>query len=340
MTSHIAQRLLAASVKRKITVLALIAMPVGVMVTSATSRATQAPSAMSLPIAPPTPTPTSTPTPAPARALRHVPTPALPTRSAGTQKRTAFIVGISNAPGAAPLPGSKTDALTVRDALLKYGFPAQNITMLLDGQATRSAILSGLAKLAARSMSGGIAVVSITTHASTNATFRAWDGRVSARELGTRLGRVRGRLWTTVATCYAGGFAVPGVVGSGRIGVFSSSARDKSWQVGSAGSYVIRYMVKAAMVEGDAPDSVESAFAYAKKKLHDYEPDYEPLIKDGVDGDLRLGPVTWLHPSKPAETKTTTTRSTPKPTSTPSPSPGGNDGIGGLLGPQSTNGGQ
>lgn len=270
---------------------------------------------------------TNTPAPSATATLRPTATHAQ-TATLGVspqEKKTAFIIGISNAPGADPIPGSKTDALTVRDALLRYGFLKKNITMLLDGQATRAAILDGLADLAERSTFEGIAVVSITTHASSNATFGAWDGRVSAHELGDRLGRARGRVWTIVATCYAGGFAVPGVVGSGRIGVFSSSSNDRSWQAGSAGSWINRYMIKSGMVDGGAPDSVESAFAYAKKNLQHDAPDRVPFMTDGVDGDLRLGPVNWMHPSKPAPSPETEHDPTKEPAPTPSPSSGGED---------------
>lgn len=217
--------------------------------------------------------------------------------SSSPASKIALLIGIGHAPGSSELPGSKTDVYTVRDALIKYGFPASNIHVLLEGQATRGAILGALDRLAARSMSSGTAVVSITTHSghsSSGTSMRAWDGRVYAGELASRLGRVRGKLFTVLPTCYSGGYALPGVVGANRIAVFSSSSDERSWQVGEAGSWVIRYMVLKGMIEGGAPTSVESAFNYSVRELKEDAPGRVPIIRDGIPGDLRLGPVTWL----------------------------------------------
>jgi hypothetical protein len=259
--------------------------------------------------------------------------------SSSPQAKTALIIGIGSAPGADPLPGSITDAKTVRTALLDYGFPSQNITMLLDSQATRGAILNALDALAARSSSSGVAVVSITTHSSNSGSensMRAWDGRVYAHELGSRLGRVRGRLVTFLPTCYSGGYAVPGVVGANRIAVFSSPASEKSWQLGEAGSWMILYMVKYGMINGGAPTSVESAFGYAKHRLEKEAPDRVPHMSDGISGDMKLGPVTWLKPKAPAKTAAPKTASTgttsPKPAPQPTPTPTATPSNGGLVG--------
>jgi hypothetical protein len=233
--------------------------------------------------------------------------------SSSPASKIALLIGIGHAPGSSELPGSKTDVYTVRDALIKYGFPAGNIQVLLEGQATRGAILGALDRLAARSMSSGTAVVSITTHSghsSSGTSMRAWDGRVYAGELASRLGRVRGKLFTVLPTCYSGGYALPGVIGPNRIAVFSSSAEERSWQVGEAGSWVIRYMVLKGMIEGGAPTSVESAYNYSVRELKEDAPGRVPIIRDGIPGDLRLGPVTWLKPA-----------TQPKPAAAPAPTP-------------------
>jgi hypothetical protein len=177
-------------------------------------------------------------------------------------------------------------------------------------------------------MSSGTAVVSITTHSghsSSGVSMRAWDGRVYAGELASRLGRVRGKLFTVLPTCYSGGYAVPGVIGANRIAVFSSSAEERSWQVGEAGSWVIRYMVLKGMIEGGAPTSVESAFNYSVRELKEDAPGRVPIIRDGIPGDLRLGPVTWLKPApkpaakpKPASQPEVNTSPTPAPSQEPS----------------------
>ena len=255
--------------------------------------------------------------------------------STSPASKVALLVGISNAPGADPLPGSKTDVETMRSTLLKYGFPSSNITVLLEGQATRGAILNALDNIAARSVDGGTAVVSITTHSSNSGSqnsMRAWDGRVYANELGSRLGRVRGRLWTLLPTCYSGGYAVPGVVGNNRIAVFSSSSDERSWQVGEAGSWVVRYMVEKGMLGGGAPASVESAFNYAVRELKKDAPDRVPLMRDGVSGDMVLGSVNWLKPVVQKVTKPVVAAVAPASTPEPTPTPANGGLLGGLFG--------
>jgi hypothetical protein len=120
-----------------------------------------------------------------------------PNRTGG--RRVALVIGIDSAPGADPLRGSKTDAFTMRKALMGYGFRVEDITMLLDAEATRGRVLQAFDDLAARSSEDGIAVVAITTHSSVGRngfSFRLWDGRIGAHLLARKLGIVRGRLWT------------------------------------------------------------------------------------------------------------------------------------------------
>lgn len=208
--------------------------------------------------------------------------------------RNAVIVGINHAQGTPPLPGSVTDAQHMHAALVGYGFREENITMLLEGQATRGAILSALRSMADRTPSSGIAVFAIATHtrrsAGSNSLATAEGGRISARELASYLGAIRGRVWTALPTCYAGGYALPGIVGANRIATFSSSANDQSYQVGDAGSFLFIHMVRRAMLEGRAPYSVESAFAFAHDEIQREHPEQVPSMNDGVDEDLVLGP--------------------------------------------------
>lgn len=208
--------------------------------------------------------------------------------------RTAVIVGINHAQGTPPLPGSVTDARHLHAALVGYGFSESNITMLLEGQATRPAILAALRSMADRTPSSGIAVFAIATHTrrsgGSNSLATAEGGRITASELASHLGAVRGRVWTALPTCYAGGYALPGIVGANRIATFSSSANDQSYQVGDAGSFLFIHMVRRAMLEGRAPYSVESAFSFARDEIEREHPEHVPSMSDGVEEDLVLGP--------------------------------------------------
>lgn len=214
---------------------------------------------------------------------------------AAPSERTAVIVGINNAPGSAPLPGSVADAMNLRSALTGYGFESKNITMLLDGRATRPAILSELRSLAARTSPNGVAVFAIAAHTTRargmNHLITAEGGRISSRELAAHLSAIRSPAWIALPTCYAAGYALPGIVGFNRIATFASAPNAQSYQMGDAGSFLIHHMVKRAMVERRAPSSVESAFAFAHDEIAREYPEHLPSISDGYPGDLALGPM-------------------------------------------------
>jgi hypothetical protein len=217
------------------------------------------------------------------------------TEPPSTSKRHALIVGINNAKGGRPLPGSVTDAKNMRNALLMYGFADENIHVLLEGRATRGRILDELSSLAARTPSNGIAVFAVATHTrragGQNELLTADGLRVSARELASRLSAVRSRMWVALPTCYAAGYALPGIVGRDRIATFASAADRPSYQLGDAGSFLILNMVRHAMIERQAPGSVEDAFHWAKNTLEESSPENVPSMSDGIPGDLVLGRV-------------------------------------------------
>jgi len=248
----------------------------------------------------------------------------------GIEDRTALIVGIAHAAGNTVIDGADTDAQNVRDALIKYGFPPQNIQTLLEGQATRGAVLAGLRSLAARTSRNGIAVFSVAAHSSTD-SFRTIEGaRVTKYEVANALGSIRGRVWSVFAMCYAGSYAVPGITGPGRVATFSSAANELTWESGSAGSDLVRLMVHDAMLDGKAPRSVESAFDYAKTAMNAVG--HSPVMSDGVPGDLVLGAIAPPPPPAPvAPPPVRAPVSTPDPTPVPQPTNSGGL-LGGLFG--------
>jgi hypothetical protein len=207
--------------------------------------------------------------------------------------RTALIIGINHARGGRPLPGSVADANNLKNALRKYGFPRQNVTVLLEGKATRARILAELDHLAVRTPKNGLAVFAVATHTrvrhGTNELLTADGLRISAPELGSRLGRVRSKMWVTLPTCYAAGYDTPGITGKNRIATFATSADQPTYQLGGSGSYMFIKMVREAMLDARAPGSVEESFRYAKNSLEREAPNRVPSISDGIPGDLVLG---------------------------------------------------
>jgi hypothetical protein len=251
--------------------------------------------------------------------------------------RFALLIGINHARGASALEGAVTDALNVKQALLDYGFPPQNVRTLLDAQASRAAILQGLDDLVAETPPSGIAVVAIAAHSRRYGgvdQLLAADGlRVDSTEIAGRLQHLRARAWIALPTCYAGGYAIPGIVGHNRIATFASDGRSESYEVGRAGSYLIIDMVQDAMIERYAPQSVESAFYWAQHRLEQTNPNRVPSISDGIDGDLVLGDMPGAQSYGPpppqaqqAQGRSQTTGSDVPPSDPPTPSSGQTNG--------------
>jgi hypothetical protein len=235
--------------------------------------------------------------PAPAAPVAPAPAPAkpapaqfsAPAAGGGGANYTALLIGINNAPGSTPLDGSITDVKNTKAALIKYGFKTENIQTLVEGQATRGGILSALDRFASRTSGNGLAVFHISTHSSSgDSTFATGGGgRISRHELAAKLGRVRGKLWSNLAMCYAGSYNLPGVSGKNRIAFFSSKATERTWQVGGAGTWMTIYMIKKGMLDRKA-SSVEQAYHYAKNALKSDAPGRIPLMSDGISGDVKL----------------------------------------------------
>lgn len=215
-------------------------------------------------------------------------------RAVKPSARHALLIGINNAQGAPHLEGAVTDALNVKQALLDYGFPAGNITTLLDADASRDAILKGLDDLVRQTPPSGIAVVALAAHTrrkdGIDQLLAADGARIDSTEIASRLSHLRARAWIALPTCYAEGYALPGIVGPNRIATFASSAQSESYELGSAGSYLIIDMVRKAMIERQAPYSVEAAFDWARDNLERTHPNRVPIMSDGIPGDLVLGP--------------------------------------------------
>ena len=80
----------------------------------------------------------------------------------------ALIIGIADYLHISRLPGIvRQDALDIRDLLVdpeRCGYPGENVRLLLDGQATREAILAALADLAAHAGPASAVLIYISSH--------------------------------------------------------------------------------------------------------------------------------------------------------------------------------
>jgi hypothetical protein len=205
----------------------------------------------------------------------------------------AVIIGVNHATGHSPLQGAVADATMLQKALVEYGFPEANVVTLTEGAATTSRILSALDDLAARSPADGRAVFAFAGHTSLMGGvphFVAADGGlIAAGTIAAKLARVRAPMWVALPTCYAGAYAVPGIVGPNRIVTFASAANAESYELGPAGSWLMLYMVEYAMLDREAPSSVEASFDWARTAIRKVNPDREPFMVDRIPGDFALG---------------------------------------------------
>lgn len=216
--------------------------------------------------------------------------PQVPPLSPPRRTKTALIIGINDEDAADPLSSAVTDALYVREALYRYGFRPEDVTVLLEDQATRPQVLDELRRLADRTPSSGLAVFAWSGHGGSKSLRTAEGARLHAGELSSALSAVPSPMWVSLAACNAGAYALPGIVGPGRVATFSSQADQRTYEA-TRGSHLMLQMVRYGMIDGHAAASVEEAFAFAERSISEVNPQRAPVMFDGVAGDLVLGPV-------------------------------------------------
>ncbi|MBW3669948.1 MAG: hypothetical protein KY443_12135, partial [Actinobacteria bacterium] len=123
--------------------------------------------------------------------------------------------------------------------------------------------------------------------------------------------------------CYGGGFTE--ALAPGRVLTGAAGANERAYENSGFGrSYMVEYMIRQGIIEGRAPDSVQSAFAYARDQLRRDFPDRLPVQIDKGSGPLDLRP-----PGAPpvnAQPRATTTTTTAPPAEQPPSGGGGNNG--------------
>jgi hypothetical protein len=225
----------------------------------------------------------------------------------------AVIIGVDDYPGSgSDLRASVNDANDVDAALAAYGVPSDRRLVLRNTQATAATIADSLRWLVGHSSSDATAVFFYAGHVRKlgkgSEAIVAADGRVvtdvAMRDLLRPL--AARQTWIAMASCYAGGFSE--VLAPGRILTGAADANSLAYENSSYGrSYLVEYMVRRAMLQRQAPDSIEQSFSWAASSLHDEHPNRMPVQYDKVDGELRLG---FPPPTAPAATA-------------PAPQPGG-----------------
>jgi hypothetical protein len=251
----------------------------------------------------------------------------------------AVMIGIDDYPGSAyDLKSAVNDVEDVNAALAKMGVPGAQRLMLRDGNANAANIRTAAQWLVAHAGKDATAVFFFAGHirklgAGTEALVGTDGGEVRDTELAKLLdGLQASKTWIGLAGCYAGGFTE--VVRKGRILTAAAPADRLAYENESFGrSYLVEYMVRRAMMDGDA-SVVESAFSLAQQGLeHDF-PDRVPVQFDAYDGTLDLRPAAPPAPAPQARTAGSSSSpsagssSSPPPTSPPPTSSGGSGGSG------------
>lgn len=258
---------------------------------SSRDRVPSATAGHDVPIAPPPATFDAPAAPAarPPAALRSAATPG---PSGGVW---AVVIGIDDYPGSrSDLRASVNDANDVDAALAAYGVSGDRRLVLRNTQVTAGTIADSLRWLVARAGSDSTAVFFYAGHvrklgAGSEAIVAA-DGQLVTDVAMADLLRplAAKQTWIGMASCYAGGFTE--VLAPGRILTGAADADSLAYESSSfARSYLVEYMVRRAMIQAQAPGSIEQSFAWAADALRNEHPDRVPVQYDQVNGELHLG---------------------------------------------------
>jgi hypothetical protein len=217
----------------------------------------------------------------------------------------ALIVGINDYPGATyDLGAAVNDASEVERAMLMLGAGRDHVMTLLDGAATGDAIRNGLDWLTANAGPDAVAVFFYAGHAVKYSAgveqLVGADGvRIGDAELGDRLSALAARrAWIAIAGCYGGGFTE--VLAPGRILTGAAPANGLAYENSKFNrSYMVEYMVHRAIVEGQANQSVQAAFAYASDAIARDYPGRQPVQVDNSGAPMDLRPASPPPPPPP-----------------------------------------
>lgn len=223
---------------------------------------------------------------------------------AGSGEVLTLSVGIDDYPGSrADLRWAGADAVTVDDALARFGVPGPNRVLLRDGQARRGALVAAIQSLVAEAGPGTKAVFAFAGHVrkldgDTEAMVAADGGLITDAELAALLAPIRAdQVWVLMATCYAGGFTE--VLGPGRVLTGAADASSLAYESSAVGgSYLVHHLVREGWLEGRAGPTVQEAFAYATTATAGHR-DRQPIQVDHAGAPLWFGPAGATQPVSP-----------------------------------------
>ena len=249
--------------------------------------------------------PPAAPLPIRIRPSARPPAPPIPGAPAGGARlpridpvpgRVGLVIGIDRYPSAPDLTAAVADAELVDDALRRLGF--DEVRLLTDGAATRSAILSSLRWLAASSTAGEPVALFYAGHVrrgsgdgdreTVDEAMLAADGElVFDGEVAEALRPARGPMWLAYAACYAAGFS--DAASRGRVSTYASAEDRLAFESPELGrSFMVEFMIRRGLF-GAGLSGVEDMYRYASNQMEGRYRRFRPLQDDRFAGPLVLG---------------------------------------------------
>lgn len=211
----------------------------------------------------------------------------------------AVVIGIDNYAGSPDLRAGVADAIDMSATLDRLGVPADQRQVLLDETATADAGRAALEWLVANAGPDATALVFFSGHvrevdgdpdADGEAVDEAllfsdggllYDGEVRALLEGLQARRT----WLAIAACYGAGF--DDVLAPGRLLIGAAPEGVLAYESDRYGrTYMVEYVIRRAMLEGQAGGSVQDAFNFAVEQLRRDHPNRVPVMLDQVGEPL------------------------------------------------------
>ena len=228
---------------------------------------------------------------APAASTCAAPPPPVAPSGTGTW---AVIIGINRYPsGHFDLQSAVPDARDVDEALGRFGVPPGQRLVMTDESATGCRIDAAADWLVRNAGPAATAVFFYAGHArklggSTEALIAADGANVTDADLAHHLaGLQSAHTWIGISACFGGGFDE--LLGPGRILTAAAGPNALAYEnEGFHRSYLVQYMVRKAMIEGAAPDTVQQSYQWAWAALDRDYPNRMPYQIDRAGGPLDI----------------------------------------------------
>ena len=199
----------------------------------------------------------------------------------GPADKWALVVAVNRYKPPTKMAGAPKDPETMRQALIKHGFPADHIKVLSEQAATAANVRSEMDQMARQAGPGSLSALYFGGHVKQkrgdvdrdgediDEFLWMWDNQfISDAELGQRMRAVPGRVWVAISGCEAAGFD-DGISSPRHLFTASSKETENSYTIADGHSVFAGLMVRDALLgghgdaDGNGAVSVQEAFDHA-----------------------------------------------------------------------------